>query len=150
MTTDNEDNGEIRDDMSPTQTRSAVHGTGTGTGTGTAAGDVGIDSHGTVTRTYPHGASGTWGSIGIKVNHPTERRLLAFLPEPFMQRCGDNTWSYVYKILEMTTECGRNGMVWGGGENGMAYPRESRDVPVTGTYVLKMEGERERSGQNEH
>jgi hypothetical protein len=109
-----------------------------------AASNVGIDSRdsgGAVTRTYQHGALGTWGSVGIKIDHPTERRLLAFLPEPFMQRCGDNTWSYVYKILEMTTECGQNGMVFGA-ENGTVYPRESRDIPVTGTYVLKMAGER--------
>ena len=93
-----------------------------------------------ITRTYHFGPSKTWGFVGVKVNHPTKRLLLAFLPEPFLKSCGDNTWSYVYKILEMTTECGNNATVFG--EDGTAYPRTSRDVPMPGSYVLNMSGER--------
>jgi hypothetical protein len=79
-----------------------------------------------LSRIYRNSPKKTWGSEGITIDHPTEDLRLIFLPTAFMESCGDNTWSYVYKVLDMAADLA--GTVYG--SDGTAYLRSTESTSV--------------------
>ncbi len=100
-----------------------------------------ITSH--VGRKYLTTIDSDWGGnvATIRVKEEKHGLNLAILPAEFMRDCGDNTWSYIYKVLQMATECdGRNGLVYGLDDD-TPHPRTSEAVPLAGMYLFRMTGE---------
>ena len=72
------------------------------------------------------------GRVIINTDHGT--RLAAF-PASFLDKCGDNTWSYIFYVMELLVEPvkGCQGVIMD--EDGAAMDKDF--IPAAGVYTYK-------------
>ncbi len=94
-----------------------------------------------VTPTYTHSfddIEGVWQGDAVQILH-TSGLVLATLPTDFLAGSGDNSWSFVYKILAMVAQCD-DAPVMVYDAQGAAVPRATEGAPRAGAYELRHPG----------
>jgi hypothetical protein len=81
----------------------------------------------------------SWSSSERVVIKSPVGQTVAVFPVPFIRRCGDNRWTYIFRVLDDLVETGAD-VAWtirdqGGREVGRG------EEPMSGTYVFAQNGE---------